>query len=334
MVVIICNFVILSSNLYFWSKLLTVVVVLLAKWNSIERLEAVYNYHKLNSEQNSFIIKKLIYVSGLFKKWAPFTPKSERSDFRWNILSGNPDATNIPFEKIDEFLKDANEIKNIRNQKFAELDQRTIELSVIEGYIPLLTEWSNNNEDLLQELIIRSIFAIYYFNDENKKIISYLKKAAIRQKNRFHQNNRLIQIPNHHFSLQRAIEQQINENQNMTVEEICQKLKITPRKMKTLQNTKLIANISCNTEKLLAVESSQEVESDDRKITIQQIADSSLNDLQKKALIASLSGSRGWKTRLAQETINHKTKKPYSKMAITIAYNTAVEALKKELANE
>ena len=294
-----------------------------------------YRYVKLNDEQKSFIKKELCKASLLFKKWVKFYKRSEKVSFRHSVLTNKPKVDNIPVNLLPSFLDDVKEILTIKNTVHPILDNRNIEISVIEGYCPLLNEWSGNQDDMRQELIIQCLFCLYYFTDETKNLLSFIRKSLLRARNRCINGNKLIRVPSKHFKLKRAIEKQKLINPSLSIVDICQKLQISERQFKLLEENRVVDKVI---ESLFDVDGlrhdvpARESEcTENRSITEDQINNAPLSDLQRKVLIASLTGKHGWKSKLAKETINSSTNKPYSKMAITVAYDAAIKIMKEEL---
>ena len=292
---------------------------------------------KLTEDQKSFIKKKLCQASLLIKKWVGFYKKSERVSFRWSILRNKPNICNIPVDRLVEFENDVKTILSIKNANHSELNNRNIELSIIEGYCPILYKWSNRNEDMFNDLILQCIFSLYYFTDESKSLISFIRKSSLRMKIRILNRDRLISIPDDHYVQKKAIERLQLYNPNLSIADICKKLNITKRKVKLLNENKVIDNVveSLFDKNGLRHDVACNIESSEvRKITLDDISKAPLSEFQRKVVIASIDGTHGWKSKFASSTINAATNKPYTKMAVSLAYESAIKILQKQFTAE
>ena len=289
-----------------------------------------YKYNSLSEENKSFIKEKIKKSSELIKKWASFYPRKEKVAFRWSVLSDKPNTDKIPENLIAEFENDRKTILIPKKVIFSELGNKTIEVAVIEGHIPLLYKWSYGDADIMQELFLKSIFALYYFTDETKEITSFLRRVASRYRSHHINKNRLIVSPSRHYVLKNIVEQNMLQNPNKTREDVFEDLKLNSKQRRNVNShiTKCVVESLYDSDGLrfdpVARQDESEVTFD-----ISEIDNFPLSDLERKCVIASLNGKHGWKSELARSLVNPSTKRPYSKMTITHAFKTAISVIKK-----
>ena len=279
----------------------------------------------LSDEQREFVKTQLSISAKLLKKYTDLVSRNDRVQFRESILSKSPDYSKIE-EKYIEMLKDDMQIilapKTIKHSC---LDNRTIEMALIEGYYYLFAKWCKGNEDLLQDYIVKVLNSVYLFTKPEKSLVQYLKRTFHRFRSNHGRNKlqQLITTPERWNLLRVSFENERIQNPYLSSNEVMDLMKLNKKQRTNLIQQMQVTNISridieCNNE------TNDPVAKKYQEIQTIDINSAPLTKLQKDCIIAYMHDDWGWQTRMAEKSINPKTNQPYSKMAIT---NNLREAL-------
>lgn len=209
-------------------------------------------YVKLSGHQKKKALEILGRGNTLLKKWAEFFPSKKYRQFRNAIMDGdkNPQGA-IPADKLPEFHGDIPFIKAIRQDKYEELDNRSVEQTILEGFAALAKKharkWSLEGDpvgltrqDFLQEAYMQVIEAMYSWlpvggSDITTYIWWSLKNRMSNVVNQ--QGNMLCPLTNSDLELVTKYEQtKRNMHTHVTFEQIIQQLGLSEEEGKYLNS--------------------------------------------------------------------------------------------------
>lgn len=205
-------------------------------------------------------------------------------------------------------------------------------------------------DDLQSECITAALKAIYIY-DKNKSgkpvsLFTFLYLSVKRHLSKLN-NNMLSALGDKAVKIkQRFIEFQI-ENPNLTFDDIVEELEFSPKEVEIL-NCSLNLNVlresdrknstsdsNIKLENIVAEETVEKLEMESVSLDIVKNVVCGLSDLEKQVLKGYLNAEKTSKKyncgigTYAKKLINPKTKKPYSKMAISYAWKRVQEKIKK-----
>lgn len=286
-------------------------------------------YKELTEEQKLFIKTNLAISAKKLKKYTSLVSRNEKVSFRESILSSNPDYSKIPVNLIDSLKKDLDVILMPKFVKHELLDNKTIEIAFIDGYYRLFLKWCRGNEDLLQDFIVKVLNSMYLFTKDDKSLVQYLKMCYQRFRSNFSRNNaeQIISTPERWNNLRSSFENKKIQNPYMSVNEIMDSMRLSKKQrlnlIKQMQTTNVIRiNALTNNQEDLMIQKNNDV------IPAIDIQSAPLTELQKECVLAYMYDNWGWQTKMAEKSINPRTNKPYSKMAITNNLREAFEILR------
>jgi len=286
-------------------------------------------YKELDQEQKTFIKNNLAISANTLKKYTNLVSRNEKVDFRESILSNNPDYSKITDDVAESLKKDLDVILMPKFVKHEILDNKTIEMAFIDGYYKLFLKWCRGNEDLLQDFIVKVLNSMYLFTKQDKSLVQYLKMCYQRFRSSFSRNNaeQIICTPERWNNLRSSFEIKKIQNPYLSVNEVMDLMKLSKKQrlnlVRQMQTTSVIRiNSLSNDQEDLIVEKSHNV------IPVIDIQTAPLTELQKECVLAYMYDSWGWQTKLAGKSINPRTNKPYSKMAITNNLREAFDILR------
>lgn len=291
-------------------------------------------YRPMTNEQKSFVANILTTSSKLLGKWAGLSGVKKRGAFRHGILTGNPDLSAIREDLREEFLDDVETILVPKRMVFAELDGRNVETAIVEGYIPLLEKWSKGDDEYLSELICKILQNIYYFDVSKSNLSTYIGIIHKTLKRTFAANNSIVRTPLDWGVISYNFDRASEQNQGMSYDDLIEKLGITKRQKENMDSFKRFSGMRQMSEMLGGIkESSAETPEvslvASSKFNLDEVK--GLSEVQTECLKAFMKGKRGWQSELSRRLINPRTKKPYSKMAISLSFKRAIETIKKSV---
>lgn len=303
----------------------------------------IIKYKKLTKEQFVYIRKNLSKSARILKKYTSKVKKKQRVQFRDSVLGAWRDGSvdmkklayaleRVPVVEHDQFLEDIRIVYTTKSpHEF--LNGQTVEDALISGYIPLFTKWCMGKPDMVSEFLVKVLDSIYLYTKPECSLIEYLKFCykSISKKSMMN-NSSLIKYPVKWNFLRLSFDETLSKNPFMTVDEVMQSMNLTDvQKNKLRQQIDLTSTVSMS-----EFDSIQRIEQDEIPTLGINLDDVPMTDLQRKSIDAYMSGDWGWQTKMAAETINPETGKPYSKMTVNNSFKAAIEAIKEymELRNE
>jgi len=327
-------------------------------------------YFKLSGNQKQKTLEILGRGNVLLKKWAAFFPPKKYRQFRNSVMDGstNPQhegKTGIPSDKLKEFHADLPFMTAIRHGKYDDLDGRSVEQTVLEGFSALAKgharKWSLEGDpvgltkqDFLQEAYMQVIEAMYSWLPEfNVEISTYIWWAL---KNRMsnvvnQQGQMLCPLTNSDLELMTRFEQKKRGMpQYFTFDQIIAELGLSNEEGKHL-NTLLTRVFAENqlggqqdghddmsasgndyTGHRVGVDRESETETVlQEQHVIDTLNRAGLNTLERQVIEAAMEPYHGWQTEFAKTHTNPATGKPYSRMRITQVLEMAREKVAKTL---
>jgi DNA-directed RNA polymerase specialized sigma24 family protein len=325
-------------------------------------------YVKLSGGQKNKALEILGRGNVLLKKWAAFFPPKKYRLFRNAVMEGstNPQhdgKTAIPSNMLKEFHSDLPFMTAIRHSKYDDLDGRSVEQAILEGFSALAKrharKWSLDGgltkQDFLQEAYMQVIEAMYSWMPEHNVDISTFIWASL--KNRMinvvnQQGNMLCPLTNSDLELVSRFEQKKRVMpQYVTFDQIITQLGLSADEGKHLN--KLLTRVFAENQ-LGAQQSDQHLdmsatgndytghrvgvdrESETETILQEQHVFDTLNRaglsiLERQVIEAAMEPFHGWQSEFAKTHINPASGKPYSRMRITQVLEMAREKVAKTL---
>ena len=296
----------------------------------------IIKYKKLTKEQFLYIRRHLSKSARALKKYTAMVKKKERVQFRAIVLgawrNGAIDMDRlaqaldiVPASEHEQFLEDLKTVYIVKSQHSI-LNGQTIEDALVSGYIPLFTSWCNGNQDKLSEFIVKIMDSIYLYTKPRLSLIEYLKKCHRSMSARFTaEESGIIKYPEKWNLLRLRFDENMCKNPTMSVEEVMNYMGLTKKQKNNLkQQIEITSTMSMSDcDKVIQDKVSEQIPN----LGI-NLSDVPLTDLQRKSINAFMHCEWGWQTKLASETINPETGKPYSKMSINNNLKSAIEAIR------
>ena len=327
-------------------------------------------YVKLTKTQKVKVLEILGRGTVLLKKWALYFPPKKYRQFRNAIMEGslNPQTEDcpcgvIPLDKLCEFHQDLPAIKAIRFEKHEELDYRTCEQAILEGFSAMaerfVHQWKRDGDpigltkfDFLQEAYMQIIEAIYsWLPDADADISTFI---WISLKNRMsnvanQQGNLLCRLTNDDLVLYTKYEKAKQAASHSTFDELVQQLGFSSEEGLRLdfilkkvytesrlndsderQQVEVRDDYTGRGRSLKETNGNSHVEDCEGQDYVDDIlSKAGLNDIERKVIEAAMNPYNGWQTAFAQNHINPRTKQPYSRMSITNFLTSAREKVAK-----
>jgi len=303
----------------------------------------IIKYKKLTSEQLLYIRNHLSKSARALKRHTSKINKKQRVQFRASILSAWRDGS-IDMEKLAyalervsasehaQFLADL-EVVYIVKKPHAELDWKTIEDALITGFIPLFTSWCRGKQDRLSEFLVKVIDSIYLYTKPKLSLIEYLKRCHSTISTKFMTNeSSIIRYPEKWNLLRMRFDENVCKNPTLNTDEVMESMSLTKgQKKKLKQQIQMTSTLNLEDHKSITCNKKEEM-----PILGINLDDVPLTDLQRRSVHAYMHGDWGWQTKLAAETLNQETGKPYTKMSVNNHFKAAIEAIKEymDLRNE
>ena len=322
-------------------------------------------YVKLTSDQKKKALEILGKGTVLLKKWAAFFPPKKYRQFRNAIMDGSTNPVHegkpaIPDAYLPEFQGDLPFMTAIRQNKYDDLDGRSVEQAILEGYSALAKKharkWSWNGDpvgltkqDFLQEAYMQVIEAMYsWMPEQNVDISTYIWWSL---KNRMsnvvnQQGNMLCPLTNSDLELVSRFEQtKKNMDQYVTFDQIIAELGLSEEEGKHLNVllTRVETNIgagSAHTEADFNDYTAHRAGIDHDVENDGVVGEMSVNDtlnragltkMERDLIEAAMNPYNGWQSDYARNHVNPETKKPYSRMRITQVLQMARDKVAKVL---
>lgn len=329
------------------------------------------SYVKLSGDQKKKALEILGRGNTLLKKWAVFFPPKKYRQFRNAVMDGsnNPQhdgKTAIPSDKLKEFHADLPFMTAIRFNKYDDLDGRSVEQAILEGFSALAKtharKWSLEGDpvgltkqDFLQEAYMQVIEAMYSWLPEHNVDISTFIWVSL--KNRLsnvvnQQGNMLCPLTNSDLELVTRFEQTKRAlPQTVTFDQIITQLGLSADESKHLNTllTRVFAenqlggqrngdndDMSSNGNDYTGHRIGVDRESETETVLQEQhvsftLSQAGLTQLERQVIEAAMDPFHGWQTEFARTHTNPATGKSYSRMRITQVLETAREKVARVL---
>jgi DNA-directed RNA polymerase specialized sigma subunit len=315
-----------------------------------------YKTLNLTSEQKALCQKIMAESNCCRKKWDHY--HSSFIIFRTKLLEGSTNPDNcIPLHQLKNFQEQLPFILAIRDKKFQELGNRSVEEIVFLGYNKMTFKMSKKSfsntgfmdkEDYLQEAQMALFNAIWNYQDNQIEFSTFLFKSI---KNRIqqikNQDNPWCPLNINDANLLNRFNAMQNENFGKKFDDIVADLKLTSKEVSNLLALKKSV-ISCNCRRIsscnydrnhengdifnsiiIKEEETEEENIHDLNYVIKKLLnDPSLTDLDKIVVQNILQNDHGWQAKIAKEHINPETGKPYSRMAINLCLKKIYQKMK------
>jgi DNA-directed RNA polymerase specialized sigma24 family protein len=329
------------------------------------------SYVKLSGVQKQKALEILGRGNILLKKWAAFFPPKKYRQFRNAVMDGskNPEHEGkkaIPSNMLKEFHADLPFMTTIRHDKYDDLDGRSVEQAILEGFSALAKrhakKWSLEGDpvgltkqDFLQEAYMQVIEAMYSWLPGTADISTFIWVAL---KNRMsnvvnQQGNMLCPLTNADLELMARFEQtKRGMPQYVTFDQIIGHLGLSSDEGKHLNTllTRVFAENQLGGQRGDMLSGDESVtgndytghrvgvdrESETETILQEQhvhdtLSRAGLTTLERQVIEAAMEPFHGWQTDFANNHINPATGKPYSRMRITQVLEMAREKVAKTL---
>lgn len=333
-------------------------------------------YVKLAGTQKQKALEILAKGNLLLKKWSVYFPSRKARQFRNEILKGSKNPKfkgkeSIPCELLSEFQSDIPFILTIRFEAIAELEGRTVEQTILQGYSGMAnkfaSKWSIENNptgltfhDFLQEAYMQIIEAIYSWlpADDNKPsadIGTFIWHALAHRMSNVanQQGNMLCHLTNTDLALMTRYERTKNKMEEyVTFDEIIEELGLSDKEGRQLSSilTRVYAenqmsslNDSGNddtyeddyTGHRVGIEHESEIRSvEESDFVSHTLASANLSMLELAVMNAAMNQYRGWQTDFAKSSLNPTTGKPYSRMRINQIYEKARQKVERVISSK
>lgn len=318
-----------------------------------------YKTLDLTSEQKALCQKVMAESNCCRKKWDHY--HSNSIVFRTKLLEGNTNPDNcIPLHQLKNFQKQLPFILAIRDKKFQELGNRSVEEIVFLGYSKMTFKMSKKSfsntgfmdkEDYLQEAQIALFNAIWNYQTDEVEFSTFLFQSI---KNRIQQvrskDNPWCPLNVNDTNLLNRFNTLQNKNFDKKFDDLVVDLKLTPKEISNLLALKKSVisynsgyshssySSGCSHEdndilnSIVVEEIEEEIEEEDvydLNFVIKKLLNNpSLTDLDKIVIQNVLQNDWGWQAKIAKEHINPETGKPYSRMAINLCLKKIYQKMK------
>jgi len=328
-------------------------------------------YVKLSGGQKKKALEILGRGNVLLKKWAAFFPPKKYRLFRNAVMEGSTNPQHdgkaaIPSNMLKEFHSDLPFMTAIRHNKYDDLDGRSVEQAILEGFSALAKrharKWSLEGDpvgltkqDFLQEAYMQVIEAMYSWMPEHNVDISTFIWVSL--KNRMsnvvnQQGNMLCPLTNSDLELMSRFEQtKRGMPQYVTFDQIINQLGLSAEEGKHLntlltrvfaenqlggqqgdQHDDMSATGNDYTGHRVGVDRESETETVlQEQHVFDTLSRAGLSVLERQVIEAAMEPFHGWQTEFAKTHINPATNKPYSRMRITQVLEMAREKVAKTL---
>jgi len=289
-------------------------------------------------EDNRWNQLSLIMTTGnaLLKKWAStLLGNRKEREFRKRLFKGEFKAQ-IPQEELESILA----VKDIQDEVFC-------------GYTRLASKiankWCNDKsyvEDYTQEALVSLIEAIYGYTDCGVKFITYawvtiqnrMKTYEVKDK------NLIVLYKTHRTLVSDYNKTKEKSNGHMTFDEAVIRMDLAPVEIKILGEA--LVKVSRESDMVSPQRDSEAAESlmDNivgQNVTVEHscvvvevmdaIENAGLTVLERSALEASMHSSYGWKKKFADQHVNPKTGKSYTRASVKSILERAHQKVKKYL---
>lgn len=328
-------------------------------------------YIKLTRVQKVKVLEILGTGTVLLKKWSCYFPPKKHRQFRNAIMDGslNPSTEDcpcgvIPMDKLCEFHQDLPAIKAIRYKKYEELDNRTCEQAILEGFSAMaerfVHQWKRDGDpigltkwDFLQEAYMQIIEAIYsWLPDSDADISTFI---WISLKNRMsnvanQQGNLLCRLTNDDLVLFTRYKKALQSAEHLTFDELVNQLGFSSEEGVRLNFILKEVYIEARTDdanyhkqdesdrndytgrgkSLRESNGNSHVDDVEGQDYVDDILSrAGLTDIEKEVMEAAMNPYNGWQTAFAANHINPRTEQPYSRMSVTNFLNSAKEKVAK-----
>lgn len=297
-------------------------------------------------DENAEIIQMIQSCNKVLFKWHQKFPLMTYRSFCHSIFAGKHDF--IPDRFKYSFVNDLPLMLSLKNKPLSAFDGFTVEQVLLEMVRPMIKKhvkkWSNSLresfdiDDLCQECYLRVIDSVYYWNpeDTNVKLITYLWSALSKHLCSLSKKNSMFcSLTNKDLQLKMDYRRELEANPIATFDEIVNKLRLSSKEVQRLNRIlpKVIiqsaledhenSNATDYTE--LRKDLCETVKEDTQSINVDFLCQKAqLTSIEEQVLKLSINdGSYGWQNKFAQNTLNPKTNKPYSRMQITHCLQSA-----------
>jgi len=314
----------------------------------------------LSSQQKAFCFSKIRAANRNLKHWGVYYGYRQCKEFRNLLFSGNRNPNDcIPNRELKQFNRDLDGILEIRSKPEEVLGNRTIEWSLVCGFVQLCRKLARKNfssdahnglelDDYEQEAIVGLVDAIWGYDHEDVAFITYawcsIKNKLITSNNKMQQlspfaNADLILLENFNVAKSRF-------NRPVTFDEIVLAMKLSHKDIESLSG--MLQRVNCesqvspndrsgdeNTQDYTAFRKGIDTEEADQAdflcheqmtVALAQVKEC-LSDFESELLAASLSPFYGWKSAIASKHINPNTGKQYTKACV----NGVLESVRRKL---
>lgn len=322
-------------------------------------------YTKLNSIQEAFCLDKLVECNKLIKRWATYFGNKQQQKFRKNLFNSvkKPDLMVemkkiIPAEFHSEFSVDCKVILAVHASPEVSLDGNTVEFAMICSYSALARKhakkhYKQNKDtitislgDYLDEAYISLIDCVYGYSDRAIAFSTYCWKAMKNRMNKTtNHQNAFCPLTNPHIKLvQKYEEKRKTYNDHVTFDEVTLALGLSEKDTKTLASimakvyNESSMKVSSNSDDNVtndytylsgSARNEDEIFKNMTRLGVQNaISVANLTEFEMKVLRASMEEPWGWQTELADNNINPKTGKPYTKTWIGTVLSHAQKKVK------
>jgi hypothetical protein len=326
-------------------------------------------YVKLSAMQKRKALEIVGKGNTLLKKWSAFFPSKKYRVFRNAVMEGskNPKFNGqaaIPADKLCEFHKDLPEMTAIRHKKLAELDNRSAEQALLEGFSALAKrhakKWSLEGDpvgltkqDFLQEAYMQVIEAIYaWLPDAGGDISTYIWWSL---KNRMsnvanQQGNMFCPLTNADLELMsRFDKKKRGMDYNATFDQIVNELGLSSEEGKHLNG--ILTRVFTENHMFSEQRADEHADSDytmhragidsetgtEQLIASQYVKDvigkADLTKIERELIEMAMESNHGWQTEFSKKYAdaewfqNPKTGKPFTRMGVTLMLRSAREKL-------
>lgn len=321
-------------------------------------------YVSLNKEQKQFCKQSLLRCNLLLKKWEVFYPERERHVFRRKLMGGekNPGGK-IPPGKLAELEGDLLTIRSVRKTYHPILENRSVEESILAGFAALARthakKWSKSDPngvtffDYLQEAYAIILGAMYSFTRDDIDLSTFIWMVLHNRMINVTNQQGFLRLKNTDLALVVKYEKAKRDaGVPVTFDDVVKLMELSQddaHHLSTLLSrvyteNQIALNVNADdygddheasgggdyTAYRKGVTKHDETSAPIARLTVEgAIENAGLTDFEKIVVRASLEDdSLGWQIRLAKNSINPNTGKPYSRMWVTMARDSAMNKLR------
>lgn len=317
---------------------------------------------RLNNTQKKKALEILNKGVVLLKKWSVFFPPKKTRQLRNAIMQGNKNPNNvIPEDRLDEFHNDIPFIIAIRHGIYADLGNKSVEQAILEHFSAMAKKhagiWATERDvhgltkqDLLQEAYMTVVEAMYHWTETGGADISTVIYVSLKNhfSNTINKSNPLCPLTNADLNLVIKYERAKRKmDEYVTFDEIVDSLGLSTDEGKYLNS--LLTRVF--SENQLVVDQNKENDFDndytvnrvgiDKESEVDTIIQNqhvkstleraNLTSVEQELIVASMNPYSGWQTDWANNHINPKTQKPYSRMRVSQVLAVAREKVARVL---